>query len=285
MSTAVDTPRFVQRQADGCAAAAQPGARPYRLGAGEPVLRPVNTILTLVVVYLLYVMFPPLVKFLFIDAVWTGTDREACRADTAGIAIGACWAFIYDKINYFIYGSYPVAGALAGNIFFGCSSADRRRLAALARTAPRQGSRRVYLLRSSLPIVSCLSILLDGTAIAWLGPGSRCRLPYGAASSSPSWWRRSASCSRCPSASCWRSGGARKLPIVRMASVIFIEFVRGVPLITVLIMANTMLPLFLPGDMTVDRLLRPLDRHRPLRLRLHGRGGARRPAGDAEGPV
>ena len=53
-------------------------------------------------------------------------------------------------------------------------------------------------------------------------------------------------------------GRRSKLPIVRMASVIFIEFVRGVPLITVLIMANTMLPLFLPGDMTVDRLLRPL---------------------------
>jgi general L-amino acid transport system permease protein len=53
-------------------------------------------------------------------------------------------------------------------------------------------------------------------------------------------------------------GRRSKLPIVRMASIIFIEFVRGVPLITVLIMANTMLPLFLPGDMTVDRLLRPL---------------------------
>ena len=52
-------------------------------------------------------------------------------------------------------------------------------------------------------------------------------------------------------------GRRSKLPIVRLASVIFIEFVRGVPLITVLIMANTMLPLFLPGDMTVDRLLRP----------------------------
>ena len=53
-------------------------------------------------------------------------------------------------------------------------------------------------------------------------------------------------------------GRRSKLPIVRLASVIFIEFVRGVPLITVLIMANTMLPLFLPGDITVDRLLRPL---------------------------
>jgi hypothetical protein len=45
---------------------------------------------------------------------------------------------------------------------------------------------------------------------------------------------------------------------VRLLSIIFIEFVRGVPLITVLIMANTMLPLFLPQGMSIDRLLRPL---------------------------
>ncbi len=49
-------------------------------------------------------------------------------------------------------------------------------------------------------------------------------------------------------------GRRSQLPIVRMASIIFIEFVRGVPLITVLFMANTMLPLFLPAEMTVDRL-------------------------------
>ena len=53
-------------------------------------------------------------------------------------------------------------------------------------------------------------------------------------------------------------GRRSRLPIVRLLSVIFIEFVRGVPLITVLIMANTMLPLFLPTGMTVDRLSRPL---------------------------
>jgi glutamate/aspartate transport system permease protein len=39
---------------------------------------------------------------------------------------------------------------------------------------------------------------------------------------------------------------------------VFIEVIRGVPLITVLIMANTMLPLFLPAGVSVDRLLRPL---------------------------
>jgi general L-amino acid transport system permease protein len=53
-------------------------------------------------------------------------------------------------------------------------------------------------------------------------------------------------------------GRRSKLPIVRLLSVVFIEFVRGVPLITVLFMANTMLPLFLPEGVTVDRLVRPL---------------------------
>jgi general L-amino acid transport system permease protein len=53
-------------------------------------------------------------------------------------------------------------------------------------------------------------------------------------------------------------GRRSRLPVVRLASVIFIEVVRGVPLITVLIMANTMLPLFLPVGVSVDRLLRPL---------------------------
>ncbi len=45
---------------------------------------------------------------------------------------------------------------------------------------------------------------------------------------------------------------------MKFFSVLFIEFVRGVPLITVLFMANTMLPLFLPDDITVDKLLRAL---------------------------
>jgi general L-amino acid transport system permease protein len=43
-----------------------------------------------------------------------------------------------------------------------------------------------------------------------------------------------------------------------MLSVIFIETVRGVPLVTVLFMASVMLPLFLPPGMTFDKLLRAL---------------------------
>jgi general L-amino acid transport system permease protein len=53
-------------------------------------------------------------------------------------------------------------------------------------------------------------------------------------------------------------GRRSKMPIVRWVSVGFIEFVRGVPLITVLFMASVMLPLFLPAGWTIDKLLRVL---------------------------
>jgi general L-amino acid transport system permease protein len=53
-------------------------------------------------------------------------------------------------------------------------------------------------------------------------------------------------------------GRRSKMPIVRLACVTFIEFVRGVPLITVLFMASVMLPLFVPETWTPDKLLRAL---------------------------
>jgi general L-amino acid transport system permease protein len=53
-------------------------------------------------------------------------------------------------------------------------------------------------------------------------------------------------------------GRRSNLPVARWLSAGLIEFVRGVPLIAVLFMANTMLPLFLPPDWAPDRLLRPL---------------------------
>jgi general L-amino acid transport system permease protein len=53
-------------------------------------------------------------------------------------------------------------------------------------------------------------------------------------------------------------GRRSRMPAVRMFSVIFIEFVRGVPLITVLFMASVMLPLFVPDTWQPDKLLRAL---------------------------
>ena len=53
-------------------------------------------------------------------------------------------------------------------------------------------------------------------------------------------------------------GRRSQMPVVKLFSVIFIEFWRGIPLITVLFMSSVMLPLFLPEGVTFDKLLRAL---------------------------
>ncbi|MBB5754875.1 amino acid ABC transporter permease [Prosthecomicrobium pneumaticum] len=53
-------------------------------------------------------------------------------------------------------------------------------------------------------------------------------------------------------------GRRSNMPVVRLASVVFIEVWRGVPLITVLFMSSVMLPLFLPSGVTIDKLFRAL---------------------------
>ena len=53
-------------------------------------------------------------------------------------------------------------------------------------------------------------------------------------------------------------GRRSDMPAVSLFSVIFIEFWRGIPLITVLFMSSVMLPLFLPDGVTFDKLLRAL---------------------------
>jgi general L-amino acid transport system permease protein len=209
-----------------------------------------NTILTLLSLFVLYLIVPPLVKFLFIDAAWTGTDRAACREDMVGHPVGACWAFVWDRLNFFTYGSYPATERWRVNIFFALLAVGVVWLLWLR--APRRDLGAIYFF-VVFPVVSYF--LLTGSWTLGLDPiptslwggilvtlivatvGIVFSLPFGILLA---------------------LGRRSKLPIVRLASVIFIEFVRGVPFITVLIMANTMLPFFLPAGITVDRLMRPL---------------------------
>ena len=53
-------------------------------------------------------------------------------------------------------------------------------------------------------------------------------------------------------------GRRSEMPVLRLLSTIFIEFWRGVPLITVLFMASFMLPLFMPKGVSFDQLMRAL---------------------------
>ena len=86
------------------------------------------TLLTLLCLYILYVIIPPMVEFLFTDAVWTGADRAACATQAQGGMqpdgwFGACWAYVGAYTNQFVYGRYPDAEQWRVNVvavmFFG----------------------------------------------------------------------------------------------------------------------------------------------------------------------
>src|SRR5262249_50640073 len=62
---------------------------------------PFNAVLTVLTLLLLAWAVPPLVRFLLVDAAWTGADREACLATATHPNAGACWAFVREHLAYF----------------------------------------------------------------------------------------------------------------------------------------------------------------------------------------
>jgi general L-amino acid transport system permease protein len=209
-----------------------------------------NGLLTLLVIGLLAWVIPPLIKFLVIDAVWSGTDREACLATPARPEVGACWAFVREWFSFFIYGPYPVAQRWRVDVFFGLLAFGIGWLLWL--DAPRRDLGALFFF-VVLPIVS-VALLRGFTPIglpvvetaSWGGllvtlvvaaVGIVVSLPIGILLA---------------------LGRRSDMPAVRLISVLFIEFVRGVPLITVLFMASVMLPLFVPPAWSPDKLVRAL---------------------------
>jgi general L-amino acid transport system permease protein len=79
---------------------------------------PTNILITILGVLLLWFTVVPAVKFLLIDAVWTGKDRNACLAESIGHTVGACWPFIQAKFPQLIYGFYPEAERWRVNLTF-----------------------------------------------------------------------------------------------------------------------------------------------------------------------
>ena len=79
---------------------------------------PTNIMITIVSALLLWFTVIPAVRFLLIDAVWRGTDRNACLAENAGHVVGACWPYVQAKFSQFIYGFYPEQERWRVNVTF-----------------------------------------------------------------------------------------------------------------------------------------------------------------------
>ncbi|MCY0095119.1 amino acid ABC transporter permease [Hoeflea ulvae] len=205
---------------------------------------PRDTVLSILTLLFLLWLIPPIIDWAFISAVWTGDSREACIAP----GTGACWAFVEAKFGQFIYGRYPIEERWRVNL------SGLLLIAGLVPIAipsvPYKRENALYLL-VVFPILAFILLTgqfgLEPVETALWG-GLLVTLVVAIVGIVVSF----------PLGILLALGRRSEMPIVKMFSVIFIEFWRGVPLITVLFMSSVMLPLFLPDGVSFDKLLRAL---------------------------
>ena len=213
---------------------------------------PLNIGLTILSVLLLYAIIPPLIDWAFLSATWafppeviTG-DRSPKTSDCVGE--GACWIFVRARAGQFIFGFYPeperwrvilsfVMGVVGIYGLLGGPERYRKQAAIFFFVVFPIVS--FWLLRGGLGLTFVPTAQWGGFMLTLVIAlvGIVLSLPFGILLA---------------------LGRRSNLPIVHLLCVLFIEFVRGVPLITVIFMANIMLPLFLPSDVDVTVLLRVL---------------------------
>ncbi len=204
---------------------------------------PLNTALTALGLILLYYILPPLLNWLIFEATFAGDSREDCNPG------GACWVFVKARFAQFLYGFYPEAERWRPNLVVVLG------LGALVYCLTDRAPQRKWVaLFLCLPYPVLAFFLLVGDAFGlehvetskWGGllltiviaaTGIAASLPIGVALA---------------------LGRRSHMPVIRMLCIGFIEFVRAVPLISVLFMASVILPLFLPPGVNFDQLLRAL---------------------------
>ncbi len=283
-----------------------------------------NTILTLIAVYILYLVLPGLLNWSLFDAVWSGTDRNACTTTQQGGLLpadwsAACWPYVGSYLKLFIYGRYPDEELWRVNLVLFLFFVGLVPL--LMPEAPFKRENIVFMLLIfpviTLVLMSGGNLILNGfilpdslvapsTAKFWLdyivltlivmgliwgymratesNPVGAIKLAaifmaalalvllvisvdFGLTPIETPLWGGfvmtlviavTGIVVSLPLGIVLALGRRSEMPATRLLSVIFIEFWRGVPLITVLFMSSVLLPLFLPDGVTFDKLLRAL---------------------------
>lgn len=198
-----------------------------------------NSVVTLIAIYLLWLVISSFVQWAFIDADVSGTDRFACTSD------GACWAWIDQRIQQFLYGFYPAGETWRINIAF---------VLLFPALAPWMfenvpGARYLRWFSIAYPVIATI-LLVGGLGLTVVTTdkfgGFMLNLTVGLAGIVLS----------LPFGIILALGRQSRLPVIRILSIVFIESVRGVPLITLLFVSNIILPIFLPPDVALDSVVR-----------------------------
>jgi general L-amino acid transport system permease protein len=203
-----------------------------------------SSVISLLLILLLAKACVGLAQWGFWNAIWTvsGSDTNACRALRG---LGACWAVIPEKYRFILFGTYPFdqqwRPALATVTFI-----------ALFYVSSRRSFWRKELVLVWVAALTVIGLLMWGGVFGlsfvsqdrWGGlPVTLILATFGLAFGFPlgivvALGRRS------------------KLPAIRSLCVLYVELIRGVPLISLLFMASVMFPLFMPDGVNIDKLLR-----------------------------
>jgi general L-amino acid transport system permease protein len=202
-----------------------------------------NTLATLVVLGLLGLAVPPLLQWAVFNAV-VQPDNAACRA---AVGSGACWGVIAEKYRLILFGRYPYEQQWRPLI------ACLGLVALLAASCYRPFWRR-WLLPVWLLVLALFFWLMHGGA-------------FGLSLVETSRWggfpltlllATLSLVIAFPLAILVALGRQSRMAGIRTICVLYVELIRGVPLISVLFMASFMFPLFMPQGMTIDVLVRVL---------------------------
>ena len=213
-----------------------------------------NTLLTILVVYFLYQIIPWFLNWSVFSADFTHNylgqlivDRTFCTRVMEPELGGACWAIIFVRFYQFVYGFYPIEEVWRVNIVY-CLL-----VVAIAPLLIEKFPMRKYFLYFTLvfPIIAYF-LLAGGFGLNSVSTkewgGLLVTLVLGFTGIALAF----------PLGIILALGRRSNLPVISMVCTLFIEFIRGVPLITLLFFGMVMLPLFLPEGITLDGLVRCL---------------------------
>jgi general L-amino acid transport system permease protein len=200
---------------------------------------PFNSLLTIVTLFLLYKVVPPLVEWAFIDSVWFA-GGSVCRESS-----GACWSVVTTNVRFIIFGFFPYNAQwrplLAMLILFGLLyySRDRRHW-------------KKHLLYAWIVGLVSMGVLMRGGILGlqsvdttkWGGlPLTLLLSVFGLTAAYPL-------------GVILALGRQSQMRGIKILCVVYIELIRGVPLISLLFMGSIIFPLFLPEGVTINNILR-----------------------------
>jgi general L-amino acid transport system permease protein len=198
-----------------------------------------NSILTIVALIIFARIIPPFVQWALVDSLWTSTGAACKETD------GACWSVVTNNLRFILFGFYPYdqqwrplcCAILIVGLFLYTGKPSRWSKGLGAAWG-------VSLLAMGILMPGGILGLEPVEPAQWSGISLTLLLSlFGLTAAYPL-------------GVLLALGRRSKLPAIKVMSVLYIELIRGVPLISMLFMASVMFPLFLPEGITVNKILR-----------------------------